>query len=274
MADYRIPRSLQCSSVAAHRSNVSTVLETYRDRLSLKSGMTVEPDIAETGALFRDSSRAAMLTALLDRPVLSAGQLAFAANISPHAASFHLTRLTSAALLKGERQGRHQVYRLAGPKAANAIESLAAISPASRTLRNADSGFRSERMRQLRIARTCYNHLAGAVAVRFHNELIESGYLSASGEKQYALTRDGRRWFHALGLRAPDAIRIYRHRALRSHVRALIGANGGRISPDASARSFSISFSKTAGLFEYATQGLFGSRNVDAANGRCNTGCK
>ncbi len=161
--------------------------------------MTVEPDIAETAALFGDPVRAAMLTALLDRMALSAGQLAFAANVSPQTASFHLAKLTSAALLIGERQGRNHVYRLAGVAVANAIESLAAISPARKTAPNGQNRFGSERLQQLRTARTCYDHLAGATAVLLHDSLLKSGYLLPASEKEYTLTDKGRDWLRTIG---------------------------------------------------------------------------
>lgn len=147
-----------------------------------------------------------MLTALLDQSSMSAGQLAFAANVSPQTASFHLARLTSAALLTGERQGRNQVYRLSGAAVASAIESLAAISALRRTVRYADDRFRSERLQQLRMARTCYDHLAGRTAVLLHDSLLKSGCLVQSGGKEYTLTVKGGDWFEALGLN-PDLSR-------------------------------------------------------------------
>ncbi len=127
-----------------------------------------------------------MLSALLDRAPLSAGQLAFAANVSPQSASFHLSKLTAAAILVSERNGRHNVYRLAGPEVATAIESLAAIA------RPQKDRFGSERMRQLRAARTCYDHLAGIAGVRLHDALLRLGYLVPKNEKEYTLTDQGR----------------------------------------------------------------------------------
>jgi DNA-binding transcriptional ArsR family regulator len=161
--------------------------------------MVVEPDIAMTAALFGDPARAAMLTALLNRPVLSAGQLAIAANISPQTASFHLAKLTSGSLLICSRRGRNQVYCLAGPAVASAIESLAAVSSASAPQERRSDPFRSERMRQLRLARTCYDHLAGVAGVRLHDSLLTLDYLRADGPKKYVLTAKGRTWFSDLG---------------------------------------------------------------------------
>lgn len=163
--------------------------------------MDVEPDIAGTAALFGDAVRAAMLIALLDKRFLSAGELAFAANVSPQTASFHLAKLTSAELLKGERRGRHQVYRLAGPAVASVIESLAAISPLHKNVRlRAEDRFHSEGTRQLAAARTCYDHLAGRAAVLFHDVLLKSGYLVHATEKEYAITNKGRVWLETLDI--------------------------------------------------------------------------
>ncbi|MBV8902362.1 MAG: winged helix-turn-helix transcriptional regulator, partial [Acidobacteriia bacterium] len=155
--------------------------------------------IAAAAALFGDPARAAMLIALLDRPVLSAGELALAANVSPQTASFHLAKLKSAALLLGVRRGRNHVYRLAGPAVANAIESLAAVSPAvvSQPLRS--DRFRSDRMRQLRAARTCYDHLAGLAGVSLHDCLLARGYLEVKDSKEYVPTTIGREWFCQIG---------------------------------------------------------------------------
>jgi DNA-binding transcriptional ArsR family regulator len=158
--------------------------------------MAAEPDIATTAALFGDPVRAAFLMALLDRAPLSAGQLAFTANVSPQTASFHLAKLTDAKVLVAERDGRHRVYRLAGVGVASAIESLAAISSRSAVAPVAGG---SERMRELRAARTCYDHLAGRTAVLLHNSLMRSGYLARAGMKEYAVTQKGRIWLTSLG---------------------------------------------------------------------------
>jgi len=156
--------------------------------------MLLEPDIPAAAALFSDASRAAMLTALLDRTLLSAGQLAIAANISPQNASFHLAKLTKAALLVSERQGRTRAYRLAGPAVAGALESLAAIS----TARPVGSEV-SSRMSQLRAARSCYDHLAGVAGVALHDAIVKLGYLSPDGSREYHLTSKGHEWVAAIG---------------------------------------------------------------------------
>jgi len=55
---------------------------------------------------------------------------------------------------------------------------------------------------RLRLARTCYDHLAGTLAVALHDRLFESGWLQLQGgaEKDYALTAEGERGLAALGI--------------------------------------------------------------------------
>ncbi|HEY3837275.1 MAG TPA: helix-turn-helix transcriptional regulator [Bryobacteraceae bacterium] len=162
--------------------------------------MVDEPDIAVTAALFGDRVRAAMLIALLDRSALSAGQLALAANVSAQTASFHLAKLTAGSLLVSSRRGRNHLYRLAGPAVARALESLGALSTANLDQQqHPPDRFRSERMRQLRAARTCYDHLAGIAGVLVHDSLLKLGYLKSNGPKAYILTAKGQRWFSEQG---------------------------------------------------------------------------
>jgi hypothetical protein len=75
-----------------------------------------------------------------------------------------------------ERQGRHRYHRLAGAEVAEALETLAALAPPRpvRSLRE------SERARAERAARSCYDHLAGALGVALTDRLCEVGALDRS----------------------------------------------------------------------------------------------
>jgi hypothetical protein len=50
------------------------------------------------------------------------------------------------------------------------------------------------------VARTCYDHLAGRVAVRFAQRLEEEKAIRRRGEFDYELGPGGREWFKALGI--------------------------------------------------------------------------
>jgi DNA-binding transcriptional ArsR family regulator len=123
----------------------------------------MEPDtgLAAIGRLIGDPNRARVLQVLMGGMPQSGSALAEAAGMSRSLASAHLKKLTAGGLVRAERRGRQQLYSLAGGQVAEALETLQLLAPATpvRSLRG------STRMRNLRWARTCYDHLAGVTGV-------------------------------------------------------------------------------------------------------------
>ena len=93
---------------------------------TMKCGITELP-LHQLAALLGDPVRCAMLANLLDRRALTAGELALRANVSPQAASAHLTKLTERRLIAVETQGRHRYFRLASAEVANMLEALGKV---------------------------------------------------------------------------------------------------------------------------------------------------
>ncbi len=93
--------------------------------------MPAAPPIAEIAALIANPGRANMLAALLGGQALTAGELAFAAHVSPQTASGYLARMTQARLLILERRGRHAWYRLATPLVGRMIDGMMAVAAAT-----------------------------------------------------------------------------------------------------------------------------------------------
>jgi DNA-binding transcriptional ArsR family regulator/ribosomal protein S19E (S16A) len=158
--------------------------------------------IATVATLLGDPARAAMLWLLIDGRTRPAGELAFAANVSAQSASGHLSKLVGAELLHVETQGRHRYYRLANHTVALALESLAAISPrpAVRTLPASKGAPQA-----LRFARTCYDHLAGELAVNLLLKIENKGLLLRT-DKSFVLSPYGESTFVNLGIDL-DAVR-------------------------------------------------------------------
>ena len=129
---------------------------------------------AGIGALVGDPARASMLVALMDGRALTATELAGVAGVTPQTASSHLAQLVAGELLAVERQGRHRYHRLATPAIAQMVEGMMAVAATPPTgLRTASrTGPRDLAMRQ---ARTCYDHLAGRVAVAIADRMIARG---------------------------------------------------------------------------------------------------
>lgn len=158
--------------------------------------MEVADDIAQIADLIGEPSRATMLVALLGKEALPATELASQALISPQTASSHLSKLVAGNLLAVEQHGRHRYYRLASDEVGHAIESLAIIAPPPRAV---DTASEDERLKTIRYARTCYDHMAGKVAVAIARALEQRGLLMRSG-RAYEVNEDGKEWFRKLGI--------------------------------------------------------------------------
>lgn len=143
--------------------------------------------LASTAGLIADPARAAILSALLDARPRSAGELARVANVSAQSASMHLSQLLTGGFLQATRQGRHRYYRIASRHIALAIEALGAISlPPSFKPATLD--------RNLRYARTCYDHLAGELGVQLTEAFEQKHILLSYADREYEVTRNGEKF--------------------------------------------------------------------------------
>lgn len=160
----------------------------------------------EVAAAFADDSRAAMVDVLLDGCDHTVGELARAAGIRPSTAVAHVTRLERAGVVATHRKGRERLVRLSGSEAAAAYEALSALAREERTV-----GLRAwTRREELRLARTCYDHLAGRLGVAVTDAAVEAGALDAD----FGLGLNADAWFGRLGVDL-EAL----HRARRPLVR-------------------------------------------------------
>ncbi|WP_199099321.1 helix-turn-helix transcriptional regulator [Dyella sp. ASV21] len=132
--------------------------------------------LAEIGALLAEPARAAMLLALIDGTARPAGELARAAGVGAATGSAHLKRLLEGGLLAVHEQGRHRYYRLANDEVGALLEALAL--PRARPVLPQPAAAD----RPLRLARTCYRHLAGRLGVGLCDALLARGYLQTTGE--------------------------------------------------------------------------------------------
>ncbi|MEE8601675.1 ArsR/SmtB family transcription factor [Euzebya tangerina] len=149
--------------------------------------------LAAVASLLADQSRAAILTALLGGTAHTGNELARHVGIAPSTASEHLGRLLDGGLVAVESQGRHRYWRLASPDVAELIESLVAHAP------DRVDGPSLPRPSDLALGRSCYDHLAGRVAVDVYGALVERGHLLAR-PGAVEVTDSGRVFLGDLGL--------------------------------------------------------------------------
>jgi DNA-binding transcriptional ArsR family regulator len=153
--------------------------------------------LADVAAVLADSSRATMCLALIDGRAWTVGELARSAAIAPSTASEHVHRLMAAGFVATVRQGRHTYVRLADQRVAELIERLAEHAELTppRTLRS------SLLARRLAYARTCYDHLAGRLAVALRDGMLRTGLID--NQAGLTLTDAGRHAFDQLGVVLP-----------------------------------------------------------------------
>ena len=169
-----------------------------------------------------------MLFCLMDGRARTSTELAVVAGVSPSTTSVHLARLKSQRLVSVAVQGKHRYYTLAARHVAAALEALSVLAAGPRDT------FRPSTPSRLRAARTCYDHIAGSVAVSLHDRFLSLKWLSAGSPdgSTYDLTPAGAVAFEALGIDV-DATRALRRRFAcacldwserRPHVGGALGA--------------------------------------------------
>ena len=164
--------------------------------------------LSSIAALIGEPTRAAMLLALLDGRERSAGELATAAGLSAPATSLHLGKLLDAGLVAVSRQGRHRYFRLAGSEVVRALEALGAVATAAASPASAAFSRAADRSlpgmprgtpehRAFCAARTCFDHLAGALAIELAAHLEARRVLVAVDEHRYELAPSADAWLAA-----------------------------------------------------------------------------
>ena len=192
-----------------------------------------EIDISKVGALLADPARAAIIVALCgEEHALPASELAERAGISASTTSIHLTKLMEAGWVQLEQHGRHHYYRLSSLQITKLLVQAMAVVPARTALKPESEHTRRQHQRgDLRLARTCYDHLAGKLGVALTDILVQQGVLEAAG-KDFILTGHSHAMLKDLGVDVAVAARqrrAFARRCLdwterRDHVGGALGA--------------------------------------------------
>lgn len=166
----------------------------------------------EVAALLGDTTRAAMLRALMDGRALTASELARAARVTPQTASAHLARMAEANLINVSRQGRHRYHRLASAAVAHMIEGIMQV--AFDGIKANPLPVTGPRDAAMRFARTCYDHLAGRLGVAIADALVKDGHIELNAESG-VVTTSGERLLQRIGIDLPA---LAAHRSSRGRM--------------------------------------------------------
>lgn len=155
-----------------------------------------ESPVSGIAAAIAEPARTRMLYALLDGRARTSTELAIVAGVSPSTASVHLGRLRERKLLKMHAQGKHRYFSLADVQVAAALEALSVLAGQPR------DAFEPNTPHRLRAARTCYDHMAGALAVALHDRLFALRWLKRERDDDagYEVTATGVEALSALGV--------------------------------------------------------------------------
>jgi DNA-binding transcriptional ArsR family regulator len=165
-------------------------------------------------AAIGEPARARMLYSLMDGHARTSTELAVVAEVSPSTASAHLNRLKAESLVRVMVQGKHRYYSLGGPKVARVLEGLNVLASGASAKAGPLSKFVPNTPNRLRMARTCYDHMAGTAGVLLHDRLLAMQWLAAgpnSDQAEYQLTAEGTKGFRSLGIDV-DATAMLRRR--------------------------------------------------------------
>ncbi len=162
---------------------------------------STEDTVAALAAAIGEPARARMLYCLMDNRARTGTELALVAEVGPSTASTHLKQLQDKGLVRVVPQGKHRYYSLDGDDVARVLEGLSVLAGAR------PSGFVASTPAALRGARTCYDHVAGALGVALHDRLVDAGWLVRSADERdaYDLSAKGEAGFRALGVDVDQA---------------------------------------------------------------------
>lgn len=154
--------------------------------------------MAALAAAMSDSSRMKILCALMDGRAWTATELSVVADIAASTTSSHLSRLLKANLVTCLSQGRHRYFRLYSNNIASLLENMMGVTF------QVNNTSRSKVPEELLKARTCYDHLAGEIAVKLYDSLIRNGWIENDGSD---LTVQGKEKFLQLGINVDAKIK-------------------------------------------------------------------
>lgn len=169
---------------------------------------TTDAAVARIAAAIGEPARTRMLYCLLDGHARTSTELAIVGEVTPSTASLHLNKLRAEGLITANAQGRHRYYTLKDAHVARVLETLCVVAGRPR------APFEPSTPSRYRVARSCYDHLAGRIGVQILERLRTQRWIRATrtaAANSFELTPDGAAAMAALEIDV-DAARAQRRR--------------------------------------------------------------
>ncbi|CDG86636.1 ArsR/SmtB family transcription factor [Xenorhabdus bovienii] len=153
--------------------------------------LNLEESVATIAAVLADRTRTRMLFLMMDGRAYTATELSAASDVAPSTASVHLNRLAEGKLVICVKQGRHRYFKIHSEEVAALLESMMHFANRNHT----DIAIIST-PKSLHFFRTCYDHMAGEIAVKIHNSLLTNHWMT----RDYKLTQRGNDFLLSIGV--------------------------------------------------------------------------
>ena len=150
----------------------------------------MSPDVYLITKLLSDKSRMQILDVLMDGTAHTVNEIASYTNIKQHTVSYHLKLLHEANLVTVQSYGKFRYYSIKDTPAVKIFEVLSNFSP-ERPTKSFNQHFRKKELKQ---ARTCYDHIAGELGVAITQSFITLDFFY-EGENEFYLTPKGELYF-------------------------------------------------------------------------------
>jgi DNA-binding transcriptional ArsR family regulator len=131
--------------------------------------MNFNPLVSEVSSIISEQSQSIILLTLLDGSKYTVSELALTTKITPQTESFHLSKMQDKGIIKSEKIGRHKYLSIVTPEVASILKTFLTL-----TEERKPNSFREvSRLKEIHLARTCYDHLARILGVGLTNSLLE-----------------------------------------------------------------------------------------------------
>ncbi|MEQ9809722.1 ArsR/SmtB family transcription factor [Streptococcus jiangjianxini] len=147
------------------------------------------PNVTTILRLLSDKSRVTILDILMDGRAYTVNEITSFTKLKQHTVSYHLKLLTEANLTTVTKYGKFRYYSISDTITPELFEILSNYSPLEPT-KSYNQHFAKKELKQ---ARTCYDHLAGELGVKIKDFLTSENIIAAnkSDSNNYIVTTSG-----------------------------------------------------------------------------------